>query len=257
MSTRFFIAMLVAITLWSTTAHAEWSAGAGIESYSWKESIQGSSLSLKESGSRYALNLMWMENGDRELLYSYSAKFYSGTVPYDTYDMNTLAPVSTQTDYSGMTHEGQLISRHALGRYSLDYVGGLGWDNWRRTIGHNQIEDYSIWFVRTGINLDQPMHGAGFHGGGGVKLPFSTNEDAHLDSAGFNSNPKLSPGKNVSLYAELAYRTGKYWDIVGYYDSWRFKQSEPVYVTSGGTLYSIVQPESSMDTFGLKALYSF
>ncbi len=257
MSTRILAAILFAMALHSTTALAEWSSSAGVENYRWEESLAGSSLTPKENGSRYALYLKWVEDGDSGLLYSYSGKLYNGRVPYDTYTQLSHTPVSTQSDYSGITHEGQLISRHYLGNYRLDYVGGVGWDSWRRTINTNQIEDYSVWFLRTGISLDQPLQAAGFHGGGGLKLPFKTSEDAHLDSAGFNSNPQLAPGKSISLYAELAYRTGNYWDIVGYYDSWRFTQSEPVYATSGGSLYSIVQPQSSMNTFGLKALYSF
>lgn len=258
MSARIFAATFFATILLSSAVHAEWSGGAGIEHYTWEESLQDTPLAPKEIGSRYALHLKWVEDGDSDLLYSYSGKLYSGRVPYDTYEQPpSNVPVSTQTDYSGMTHEGQLISRRHLGNYRLDYVGGLGWDSWRRTINTNQIEDYSVWFLRTGVSLDQPMQGAGFHGGGGLKLPIRTSEDAHLDSLGYSSNPQLSPGKSVSLYAELAYRTGKYWDIVGYYDSWRFQQSDPVYTTNGATPYSIVQPQSSMNTLGLKALYSF
>ncbi len=262
MSARIFAATLFATALLSTEAHADWGIGTGIEQYSWEETLQSPALTLKESGSRYALYLKWMEDRDSGLLYAYNAKLYSGRVAYDTYTQFSYTPVSTQTDYSGMMHEGQLIARNYLGNHRLDYVAGLGWDSWRRTINMNQFEDYSIWFLRTGVSLDRPMQGAGFHGGGGLKLPFRASEDAHLDSAGFSSNPQLSPGKSVSLYAELAYRTGNYWDIVGYYDSWRFTQSGPVYATAPGSaqcsiLCSIVQPQSSMNTFGLKAMYSF
>jgi hypothetical protein len=257
MSTRILAATFLASALFSPLASADWASGAGVEHYSWEETLQSPPLSPKESGSRYALHLKWMENGDSGLLYAYSAKLYTGRVDYDTYTQFSYAPVSTQTDYNGMTHEGQLIARHNLGDYQLDYVGGLGWDSWRRTINMNQIEDYSIWFLRTGVSLDQPRQGTGFHGSGGLKLPIRTSEDAHLDSAGYDSNPQLSPGKRFSLYAELAYRPGRSWDIVGYYDSWRFSQSDAVTATSGGSLYSIVQPQSSMNTFGLKAMYSF
>lgn len=257
MSTRILAAAFYASTLFSSAAMADWQGGGGVGNYGWEESIQSPALTTRENGTRYALQLKWMEKTDNSLLYGYSAKLYTGRVQYDTYTQTTYTPVSTQTDYNGITHEGLLISRRNMGNYQLDYVGALGWDSWRRTINTNQIEDYSIWFVRTGINLDQPMQKVGFHGGGGLKLPFRTSEDAHLDSAGFDSNPQLTPGKSVSLYAELAYRTGKDWDIVGYYDSWRFKESEPVSATSGGNIYSIVQPQSSMNTFGLRALYSF
>lgn len=257
MRTRILAATFFASALFSSFAFAGWESGAGVEQYSWEETLQNPPLSSKENGSRYALHLKWVESSDSSLLYSYKAKLYSGHVQYDTYTQFTYVPVSTQTDYNGMTHEGQLISRSSVGNYQLDYIGGLGWDSWRRTINTNQIEDYSIWFLRTGVSLDQPMQGTGFHGSGGLKLPIRTSEDAHLDSGGYDSNPQLAPGKRFSLYAELAYRTGKYWDIVGYYDSWRFSQSDPVTTTSGSSLYSIVQPQSSMSTLGLKAMYSF
>lgn len=255
---RILVAPLALIVLFTApVARAEWDGGVGIEHYTWEEALQSPPLTTRENGSRYALHLQWQENGDSGLLYGYRGKLYNGRVDYDTYTQIGYTPVSTYTDYSGMTHEGQLISRNYLGSYRLDYVGGLGWDSWRRAVSGNQIEDYSVWFVRTGINVDQPAQGAGFHGGGGLKLPLRTSEDAHLDSAGFSANPELSPGRSVSLYAELAYRTNSYWDIVGYYDSWRFKQSDPVYATQGSTLYSIVQPQSSMNAFGLKAMHSF
>lgn len=257
MSTRILAATLFVSALLPSVAAAGWEGGAGVEQYSWEETLQSPPLSPKESGSRYALHLNWEENGDSGLLYAYRAKLYNGRVQYDTYTQLSYTPVSTHTNYNGMTHEGQLISRRNIGNYQLDYVGGLGWDSWRRTINMNQIEDFSIWFLRTGISLDQPMQGRGFHGSGGLKFPIKTSEDAHLDSMGYDANPQLSPGRSPSLYAELAYRTGKYWDIVGYYDSWRFSQSAPVTASSGGTLYSIVQPQSHMNTFGLKALYSF
>jgi hypothetical protein len=256
MSARILAAIMVSAVLLSTAAHAEWSSVAGIENHTDKAALPSSSLASEGAVSRYALHLKWTEDSDSGLLYAYSGKLYSGR-SLDAHIPTGNSPATAQTDFSGITHEGQLISRRYLGNYRLDYVGGVGWDSWRRSINANQIEDYSVWFLRTGISLDQPLQAAGFHGGGGLKLPFKTSEDIHLVSSGFNSNPQLAPGKSVNLYAELAYRTGNYWDIVGYFDSWRFSQAEPLYTSSGSNLYSIVQPQSSVNTLGLKALYSF
>ena len=44
---------------------------------------------------------------------------------------------------------------------------------------------------------------------------------------------------------------------MGYYDSYRFQQSESVQATLNGTQYSIYQPKSSMDVLGIQILYSF
>lgn len=242
MSTRIIVASLFASTLFSPALQAEWEGGTG------------SSLP-RENSSRYALHQHGGENGDSELLYTYSAKLYNERAPYDT--QPGYFPVSTQTGYNGMSHEGQLISRRHLGNYRLDYVGGLGWDSWQRSINMNQTADYSVWFLRTAFSLEQPMQGAGFHGEGGLKLPFRTGQDAPLMSTGYSSNLQPSLENGVNLYAEVAYRSGKYWDIVGYYDSWHFKQADSVYTPAGSNIYSIVQPQSGMNTFGLKAMYSF
>jgi hypothetical protein len=257
MRARIFAAMLFAPLLLPAVAQAEWSSAAGVDNYSREEALAGSPLALGKNSSRYALHLKWVEDGDTGLLYSYSGKLYSGQASYDTRTLTSYSPVTTQTDYNGMAHEGQLISRRYMGNYRLDYVGGLGWDSGRRTANMNQLEDYSVWFLRTGVSLDQPLQGAGFHGGGGLRLPLSINENASWGSAGLSSSPQLAPDKSVSLYAEFAYRTDNYWDIVGYYDSWRLRQPAPVEAYSGSSLYSIVQPQSGMNTLGLKAMYSF
>lgn len=251
---RIPAAILLAL-LATPCAHAQWDGG--VERYTWEETLQSPPLTPRESSSRYALHLNWQQDVDTGLLYGYRGKLYNGRVDYDTNTQIGNAPSSTYTDYSGMSHEGQLISRRYWGNYRLDYVGSLGWDSWRRNISSNQIADYSIWFVRTGFNVDQPEQRPGFHGGGGLKLPIRTSEDARLDSAGLSTNPTLPPGRNVSLYAELAYRTSNYWDIVGYYDSWHFRQPDPIHATQGDSLYSIVQPQSSMSAFGLKAIHPF
>ena len=244
----------------SNVAHAESSIGGSIENYQWQETITGSPLSPKEAGLRYAVNIKWTQDGDHGLLLGYRGRLYAGRVHYDTFLQSTNAPVATSTQYGGITHEGQLSYRTDANIYKLDFVGGAGLDTWQRSIdnnGFNQIEDYLIIYLRAGINLEKPASGAGWHGAGGLKYPIFTSEDAHLESQGFSSNPILSPGKDISFYAELGYRVSKRWDIVGYYDSWRFKQSDTVIASSGGTVYGIYQPESRMDAYGVKVMYSF
>ena len=69
--------------------------------------------------------------------------------------------------------------------------------------------------------------------------------------------PTLTPGKDWSAYASLGYRINVHWSVVGYYDSYRFQQSASVTATANGNTFSIYQPKSSMDVFGLQVLYSF
>ena len=244
----------------SNGANAAVSIGAGLENYHWQETIDGSPLSPEEAGLRYAININWAQDTDHGLLFGYRGKLYAGRVHYDTFIQQTNTPVATTTQYSGVIHEGQLSYRSTAADFKLDYVAGLGLDTWQRNIdnnGYSQIEDFLIIYLRGGFNLERPAHATGWHGGGGLKYPIFTWEDAHLDSLGYTSNPTLSPGKDISLYAELGYRISQRWDVIGYYDSWRFKRSNTVTASRGGLLYGIYQPKSSMDALGLKAIYSF
>ena len=194
------------------------------------------------------------------MLFRYRGKLYGGKVNYDTYTQQTNIPVSTTTQYTGAAHEGQLIYRNAAQAYELDYVGGLGLDTWQRKIdnrGYNQIEDFLIVYLRGGIHLAPPAQGSGLYGGGGLKYPIHTWEDAHLLSLGYSTNPLLEPGKDISFYAELGYRFNKRWNLTGYYDSWRFKKSPSVLAYQAGVAYLLYQPESKMDSYGLKIMYEF
>ncbi len=251
----------IALAIFSPWAQAESSIGGSIEDYHWQETIDNAPLSPTEYGLRYAVHLKWVQDRERGLLFGYRGKLYAGKVHYDTFYQISGLPVATTTQYSGAIHEAQFSYRvNMANSHKLDYVGGLGLDTWQRSIGNNgfkQIEDFLIVYVRGGITLDKFGKTPGFHGGGGLKYPLYTREDAHLDNQGYDSNPILTPGKDISLYAELGYRIGKDWDVLGYYDSWRFKRSNTVIASRGGVLWEISQPQSSMDAYGIKAMYSF
>lgn len=261
MLNKILPAILLVSATFSTGANAEWGIGGGLENYRWAEETDATSpLTPKETGLRLAANLEWTQDGDHGPLFGYRGKLYLGQVHYDTYTQQTYTPVSTNTVYLGATHEGQLLYRTDAGGIKLDYVGGLGYDSWQRSIensGYYQTESYTIFFLRGGINFDQPMHHTGFHGGGGLKYPFWTAENAHLNEQGYYSNPTITPGKAFSFYAELGYRINERWDVTGYYDSWRFKTSDKVITANSAGTWLIWQPKSSMDTFGLRAMYSF
>ncbi len=254
MLNRILTATLIAWASFPATANAEWSIGAGLEYYRWQEFIVGRSETPLETGVRNTVNVEWTQDGDYGWLFAYRGKFYFGQVNYDTFYQQTYTPVSTTTNYIGVANEAQIFHRTAANNYQLDYVGGLGLDTWRRAIGYSQIEDFRIIYLRGGFNIGQPRHGAGLQVG--LKYPIMTWEDAHLDDMGFSSNPILQPGKDISLYAQLGYRISARWDVVAYYDSWRFKQSPKVTVTDNQGSWYIWQPKSSMDAYGLRVMYS-
>lgn len=260
MGCRILFASLVAMLALPAVARAEWNAGIGPEYYNWTEYPSGSAINPKESGPRYSLFVNWTQDRARGVLAAWRAKIYYGRVSYDTTVIATGAPVSTHSQYSGAASELQLLYRTAAGTFNFDYLAGMGLDTWSRTIenvGFNQVEDYSILYMRAGINLGQPAQEPGFHGGLGLKYPLVTSEDAHLDQLGAYSNPSLSPGSEVSGYAEFGYRINRIFDVVGYYDSWRFSQSPYVYVGTPAGVAAVWQPKSSMNTVGIKLLAFF
>lgn len=256
------ILLAVSILTAAFPAQALWEAGGGLEAYQWVEDPAGYGGNPKESGPRLALFGNWTQEGERGALFAWRAKLYAGTVDYDTYVISTGAPVSTKTDYSGASSEGQIFYRYPLGSaYRLDQLGGLGLDAWRRSIrnsGGDQIEDYYILYFRAGLRLAKSAQEPGFHAECGIKYPLATRENAHLDSIGYTSNPKLSPEGAISGYAEIGYRINARFDVLGYYDSWRFKRSDDVMVTdTSGSAWLVHQPKSDMDTLGIKLLVSF
>ncbi len=255
--------ILLAISVFTVTfpAQALWEVGGGAEHFQWIEYPAGYG-SPKESGTRYALFGNWTQEGDQGVLLAWRAKVYTGTVNYDTFLIGSGAPVSTKTDYLGAVSEGQMFYRYELGTsaYRLDQLGGLGLDFWRRHIrsGVEQIEDYSILYLRAGLRLTKSRLEAGFHGEWGIKYPIATNENAHLTSMGYTTNPSISPKGDFSGYAEVGYRINAKFDVLGYYDSWRFKRSDDVVTTdSAGATWLIHQPKSEMDAWGVKLLVSF
>ena len=259
------ILLMISILAVTSSAQAAWDAGGGLENYQWQEYVTGNTGNPKESGIRSAVFVNWTQEGEQGPLFAWRAKLYGGTVNYDTFVQCACAsngtPVSTQTDYSGAVSEGQFFYRNNLGTYMLDQIGGLGLDTWRRRIrngGGDQIEDYSILFLRLGVRFTKPRDEAGLHGELGIKYPVSTRENAHLDNAGYTTNPMLNPKGAVSAYAEFGYRINARFDVLGYYDSWRFGRSADVTVSdTAGTLWNVWQPKSNMDAFGAKLLVSF
>ena len=260
MLNKIISAAFVALITCSTESIAGMSFGTSLERYHWQEYTNNGPFFPTEAGNRYAINLNWVQDAEKGLLYGYRGRFYTGRVHYDTYYQMSHMPVSTNTSYSGGSHEGQLYYRTNMMGLKLDFVGGLGLDAWQRSIANGdmqQIEDYMILFVRGGINLDHPFNGAGFHGGGGLKYPVWAAENAHLQKRGYYSNPTIHPGKATSPYAEIGYRINQDWDIVGYYDSWRFKQSDAVITANSSGTWLIWQPKSNMDAYGIRAMFSF
>jgi hypothetical protein len=232
-------------------ALADWSASAGAEAFRWKETT---SPAVKESGLRWALGLTWTQSQDPGLSAGYNLKFYVGNVDYDGATLFGGVPISGETHYRGMTNEIRAFYR--MPQHRIDVVVAGGWDRWERELSAAQREDWDVFYVRLGADFNAATK-QGIFGGLGVKYPAWTRENAHLPDLGASGNPRLRPGKDFSFYGSIGYRANMNWDVIAYYDSYRFKQSNTVAVPFGGATLAAFQPESRMDIFGMKVQYNF
>ena len=248
------VAAFVFGTLLPVAANAGWTLEGGIEHFSWRES---SSLSVTETGPRLILGGSWLPQRESAWRFGWKGKLYAGSVDYDGAFLFSGAPARGTTQYAGAANELVVLYSPPEPRFAgTDVVGGLGLDVWQRELSARQREDYTVLFARLGLQHNAQTR-KGWFGGGGIKLPLFTREDAHLQDIGFDQNPILRPGKEPSLYAEVGYRFSATWSLVGYYDSYRFSRSAVEAVTIAGAPVSVFQPESRVDTFGLRVAYGF
>lgn len=235
-------------------ARAEWSFSGGVESFNWKEHT---SPQVTEKGPLYTFGFSWMQIIERGIHAAYDGQLYGGRVDYKGAFLFSGGPLNSKTDINGLRNEFHLIYRQPLETVALSFNGGLGWDFWNRDLGKGQEEDFSVLYLKTGVEVG-PKIGRGFSAGGGVKFPFSIREDAHLTNIGFNRNPILKPGKNPSIYARVKYRFSGPFRLTAYYDGFKLGESQKEFVTSAffGSGY-VYQPKSDLDIFGLKLEYIF
>jgi hypothetical protein len=250
-SVATFLLLLIA-----TSARAELTVFAGVEYFNWQEDT---SPTVKETGPLLVGGLIWMQDKDKGILFGYRGQVYFGQVNYSGSDLFTGAPITAKVDYFGVLNEGQLRYRFPLrGDAHVDAVLAAGADIWRRQFSDSdQVEDWGVIYARFGAELGPSQGKPGLIASLGLKYPLYTYENANLTEIGFDQNPTLTPGKDWSAYASVGYRFGGNWSVVGYYDSYRFKESQTVQATLNGTQYTLFQPKSSMNVVGIQVLYSF
>jgi len=243
----------------ASPALAEWGVSADVERFRWSEDTVPR---VTETGPMLGLGLRWTQDRPYGWRLGYRGRAYFGSVDYQGSFLGTSQPASGTTDYAGMTNEGQLLYRPPGNRYGAELVSGLVWDYWNRQLSPDQREEYWVASLRLGLAFDR-RRAPGFFGGAGVKLPFWTREDAHLGEIGFNANARLQPRGAASTYAEVGYRFDRRWALEAYYDSYRFKESEPTptlanpFVPGCAAGCALVQPASRLDRLGLRLLYLF
>ena len=252
MKSTLHAALLGALLTASAAARAEWSVNAQIERFRWTEKIE--SPGLVEDGGRAGIGVQWTQNRDVGLHWRYRGNAYAGSVRYEGQELFTGAPLQSTTDYAGIKNEVHALYR-ADGESLVQLLGGIGWDYWQRSFpSSGQREDWNVAFLRAGIETAPWRH---FVFSVGVKYPLYVNENSHLTESGFDQNPELRPGRELSLYGEIAYRLSRRWQLTAYYDSYRFSQSPTVFATSMGQGFLVFQPRSTMDMVGLRLDYFF
>ncbi|HET7366582.1 MAG TPA: hypothetical protein VFJ70_23660 [Burkholderiales bacterium] len=240
--------------LGTAPAYAEWSLNVQIERFKWNEELSPPP-DVDEAGGRAGVGWSWQMDGDTGLRWRYRGGLYAGSVKYQG-QTSTGTPAQATSDYAGIVNELHALYRRAPDAW-LQVVAGVGFDYWQRTLPFtSQREDWSVWFTRFGVETGTWTK-RGFFAGAGAKYPIYATEDSHFMDAGFDQNPELRPGRELSAYAELGYRLSPSWKFTGYYDSYRFAQSPNVQLTRGGTGFIAWQPRSAQDVVGLRIDYYF
>jgi len=236
-------------------AYAEWSVNVQIERFKWNEQITPPP-EVNETGGRAGVGWSWQMDQETGLRWRYRGGLYAGSLKYKGQTLGTGTPAQGTSDYAGFVNEVHGLYRASSDSW-LQVVAGLGFDYWQRTFPFtSQREDWSVWFTRVGVETGTWAK-RGFFAGAGAKYPLYTNENGHLTDAGFDQNPEVRPGRELSAYAELGYRLSPRWKFTGYYDSYRFAQSPVVNVTRGSSGFIVVQPRSTQDVVGLRIDYYF
>ncbi|SRR5258708_590542 len=248
-------AVALCVALLPCAAWAELTVSGGVDYLHWTETTVPE---VKESGPLYTLGLAYTQDRDAGALFAYRGKLWGGTVDYNGATLFGGTPVNSTTNYTGLNNELQVRWRKPGKRGgTLDGVLGAGLDVWRRSLSSVQKEDYAIGYLRLGVESgtdDSSKWSVSL----GFKYPVWTYENAHLDEIGFDSNPILHPGKEISPFGSLGYRFASQWQVVGYYDGFRFGRSTAVQaneVATGLGPTTLVQPATTMSIFGIRIEY--
>lgn len=253
---KFLIAgILGGWTLLPSTARAEVTLNGGVDYLRWTEA---STPSVKETGPLYSMGIAYTQDRDDGALFAYRGKVWGGSVKYDGATLFGGTPIHSTSDYTGASNEMQVRWRKpGKPGGNLDGVLGAGLDVWRRSLSSVQKEDYAIGYLRLGVESGTD-ESSRWTVSLGFKYPVWTYENAHLDQIGFDSNPILRPGREISPFGSVGYRLTPTWQVVGYYDGFRFSRSASVQaneVAMGLGPTTLVQPATTMSIIGVRIEY--
>src|SRR5262249_20975692 len=182
-----------------TQAHAGWYANADVEHFRWAESTNPG---VTETGPMLGIGGGYRQLRPEGWQFGWRGRVYYGSVDYNRALLSTNQPATGTSEDTGIRNQGQAnypLPRHAHG---MEGVRALTLAYRKRQLSADQREEYWVASVKLGLNFDR-REAKGWFGGGGVKYPFWTRQDAHLTDIGFNANPHLEPQGTLSLYADV------------------------------------------------------
>jgi hypothetical protein len=259
---RLWLCVLALFWLGCTVAGAahaaEVEAYAAVESFVWKEFIDGTRL-LKESGTLTGVGVSFRNELADQFILDGSAEIFGGRVGYKGGTQSGV-PTRSTVDYLGLKLRGDAGKKFSMaGPYSLEPFVGLGYRTWFRRI-HNGItpaggavqgytEQWTTLYARLGARggMDVSQAQSVFIEAG-AKLPLYNENLAYFSSEGIGPNVTMHPGWEWSLFAEAGVRMDRVKAGV-FYDGMRFSRSADVSVRKDLFFY---QPRSTADSYGVK-----
>jgi hypothetical protein len=243
---------LVSFPIQTKAAEKTWSENLyfNVENFSWQEFASGKKL-LAESGPIFGVGSFRNFDISKEIYLKGIIELFAGSIQYDGATWGG-DPVKTTTDYLGAKIEGDFRYKLIANKESsLEPFAGIGLKNWLRNLqstanAHGYKENWTSFYARLGIygqqkfsdNLTAFIDGA-------LNLPLYNQN--RINEFGVTLNPLIYPGGSAELGLSIYRLKASF-----FYEKIKYLTSPIVYVYDGEEIYSVYQPESENEIFGLK-----
>lgn len=245
----------------------------GLESFNWEELDVNGQRSEKDSGVRTVLSGFLHSKPEPEhmqlFLYGAEINLYAGTTDY--IDNNpTNADANYETDWSGLSIEGEVGLRVGRMPFAWDFVAKPGFDSWIRTMDSDmnestrtvaaEEEQYQI--LSLGVGTGPAWRSGNWYGRviAGVKSSsglLNINADksnVYDEDIEFDVKGKTTGFVNISNTIRIMKKISI--KIDGYYNEYHFKRSDTKTVDTDSQQPATVEvtiPERKQRNYGVQA----
>jgi hypothetical protein len=270
--------VVLSFSLYSTAVFAlpfEFGGKTGYESFNWREFNQNGQQTVEEKGTHMTLSGFLHSKPDVEdsshFIYGAEMKIYGGATDYQ--DNNPAnANQDYQTDWTGVSLEGEGGLRVGSLPLALDFIGKLGFDVLFRTMDgaldtstrdvQAEQEEYDVLNLRLGTG---PTWRAGNWFGQvrlGVKYPLAASVIIPDKKSNYDNNsngqlevpldgritPFFTFGNKFRITDRILLK------IDAYYDAYKFKRSgTKITDTDNNQKANVTIPESKLTNYGIQA----